>query len=101
MEPLPISQLLIGAGTVAAAAIAAAIVGRRRGLDQVEARSDSALRETLDAQDRRIALQDREIADLRAQVAALTAQVATLTSDLHRSDAALRMALSAARDDGR
>jgi septal ring factor EnvC (AmiA/AmiB activator) len=83
-------SLIIGSGAVLVAAAVALIVGRRRGLDQVEDRADSELQKTLAAQDRRIALQDREIADLKAQVAALTAQVATLTTDLHTSDAQVR-----------
>lgn len=99
MEPL--SNLIVGAITVTVSAIVAVYVGRRRGLDQVDARADSEMRKLIDAQAARLTLLEAENVSLKTQVATLTAQVATLTSDLHRSDAALRMAMSAGRDDGR
>lgn len=104
MDAGTISSLLIGAGTIAVSALVALVVGRLRGLDRVEERTDAELHKTLEAQDRRIALQDREIADLKAQVAALQLQVATLTTDLHTSDAQVRRLSamqSAVQGDGR
>ncbi len=82
MEPTTLSSLLIGAGTIAVSAVVALIVGRRRGLDQVEAQADSELKKLVDAQAQRLALQDIQISELRAQVAALQAQVTTLKSEL-------------------
>ena len=82
MDANAVASLVIGAGTVIASALVALVVGRRRGLDQVEQRADSEVQRTMEAQARRLELQDREIAELKAQVASLQAQVLTLKTDL-------------------
>lgn len=79
---IPLVSLILGVGVITGAALVALVVARRRGLDQVEDRSEAANQKTLNAQDRRLELQDREIADLRAQVLALSKQVADLQRDL-------------------
>lgn len=75
-------SFILGTGVIVGSVLVAVVVARRRGLDQVEDRSETANQKTLDAQDRRLELQDREIADLRAQVLALSKQVADLQRDL-------------------
>lgn len=82
MEPTTIGSLVIGAGTIAVSAIVALVVGRRRGLDEVEDRADGELKKLVDAQAQRLTLQDIQISELKAQVAALQAQVASLKTDL-------------------
>lgn len=82
MDNAALFNVSLALGTVVAAGVVSIVVGRRRGIDGVEARADTELAKTLDAQSRRLALQEQEIADLRAQVAALSAKVAALTSEL-------------------
>lgn len=82
MDASTIGSLIIGAGTIAVSAIVALVVGRRRGLDQVEDRADCELKKLVDAQAQRLALQDLQITELKAQVASLQTQVATLKTDL-------------------
>ena len=82
MDPAALFNLALAVGTVLAAGAVSIVVGRRRGIDKVEARTDAEIEKTLDAQARRLALQELEIADLKAQVAALTGKVAALTAEL-------------------
>ena len=82
MEPTMIVNLVIGGGSIIVAAVVAAFVGKRRGLDQVEERTDSEIKKTMDAQSVRLTLQDREIAELKLQVASLQSQIATLQTEL-------------------
>ena len=77
-----IVNLVWGIGTVVVAAAVAVVVGRRRGIDQIEDRADGETRRLVDAQAARLALQDLEMADLRSRVAALTTKVAALESEL-------------------
>ena len=73
---------IVGVGAVAVAAVIALVVGRRRGLDKVEAQADGEVARLMDAQAARLTLQDREIAELKFQVASLQQQVASLKSEL-------------------
>ena len=67
-----------------AVATGAAVVwmGRRRGIDQVEARSDHALQQLVEAQSARLALMDTERSEMRARITALETEVARLRSEL-------------------
>lgn len=82
METLPISQVIIGAGTIAVAAIVAAVVGRRRGLDQVEARADTELRKLVDAQAARLLLLEESDKAKTARIVELEHKVRTLEDEL-------------------
>lgn len=77
-----ISQLLIASGTVAVAAIVAAYVGRRRGLDLVEARADSELRKLVDAQAARLLLLEESDKAKTLRIVELEAKVRVLEDDL-------------------
>mgnify|MGYP000971198026 FL=1 len=82
MEPLAIVSFLLSAGSIAVAAVVAVIVGRRRGIDQVEDRADSEIKRLVDAQAARLALLEAENTELKAGVAALTADLAQVRSEL-------------------
>lgn len=82
MEPLAIVSFLLSAGSIAVAAVVAVIVGRRRGIDQVEDRADSEIKRLVDAQAARLALLEAENTELKARVAALTADLAQVRSEL-------------------
>lgn len=82
MDTLGIASFVASVGALLVAAVVAVVVGRRRGIDQVEAQADSEVKRLVEAQAARLALQDRQIAELTAQVAALQVQVATLKTDL-------------------
>ena len=82
MEPLAIVSFLLSAGSIAVAAVVAVIVGRRRGIDQVEDRADSEIKRLVDAQAARPALLEAENTELKARVAALTADLAQVRSEL-------------------
>lgn len=82
MEPLAIVSFLLSAGSIAVAAVVAVIVGRRRGIDQVEDRADSEIKRLVDAQAARLALLEAENAELKARVAVLTADLAQVRTEL-------------------
>jgi len=82
VEPLAIVSFLLSAGSIAVAAVVAVIVGRRRGIDQVEDRADSEIKRLVDAQAARLALLEAENTELKARVAALTADLAQVRSEL-------------------
>ena len=82
METVSVSQVIIGAGTIAFAAIIAAVVGRRRGLDQVEARADTELRKLVDAQAARLLLLEASDRSKSERIATLEAQVHALEQEL-------------------
>ena len=77
-----LTSLVIGGGSIIVAAVVALVVGRRRGLDQVEDKADGEVKRLVDAQAARLTLQDREIAELKLQVASLQQQVSTLKTEL-------------------
>ena len=67
---------------VLGAAVAAVVVGRRRGIDQVDDRADSEVKRLVDAQAARLAILEAENRRLTDEVKQLTATVATLRADL-------------------
>lgn len=82
MEPLAIVSFLLSAGSIAVAAVVAVIVGRRRGIDQVEDRADGEIKRLVDAQSARLSLLEAENVELKARVASLTAELAQVRSEL-------------------
>jgi hypothetical protein len=82
MEPLAIVSFLLSAGSIAVAAVVAVVVGRRRGIDQVEDRADSEIKRLVDAQAARLSLLEAENAELKTRVAGLTAELAQVRSEL-------------------
>jgi hypothetical protein len=69
-------------GIPAAAGVVVIWMGRRRGIDQIESRSDAALKALVDAQSERLALMERERTELRARISLLETEVASLRKDL-------------------
>lgn len=82
MEPLAIVSFLLSAGSIAVAAVVAVVVGRRRGIDQVEDRADGEIKRLVDAQAARLSLLEAENAELKTRVAGLTAELAQVRSEL-------------------
>ena len=69
-------------GIPAAAGVVVIWMGRRRGIDQIESRSDAALKALVDAQSERLSLMERERTELRARISLLETEVASLRKDL-------------------
>ena len=69
-------------GTAIATGAAVIWMGRRRGIDQIESRSDHALQQLVEAQSARLALMDTERSEMRARITALETEVARLRSEL-------------------
>ena len=82
MDTLAAASFVVSIGTLLVAALVAVVVGKRRGVDQVEAQADGEVKRLMDAQSQRLSLQDREIAELKLQVASLQQQVTTLKTEL-------------------
>ena len=72
-------SLIYGVGTVAAASIVAIVVGRRRGLDAVDQRTDAEIKRLVDAQSARLLLLEAENARQAVQMADQRVVIATLT----------------------
>lgn len=82
MEGASLFSLVLSVGTIVVAAAVALLVGRRRGIDQVEDRADGEIKRLVDAQTARLALLEAENKELKARVAALTADLAQVRSEL-------------------
>lgn len=82
MEPLAIVSFLLSAGSIAVAAVVAVIVGRRRGLDQVEDKADGEVKRLVEAQAGRLAILEAENRRLTAEVAALSTELAKVKAEL-------------------
>lgn len=78
----PLVSLIFGVGSVAVAALVAVIVGRRRGLDQVEDRADGEIKRLVEAQAARMLILEAENKRLAQEVTVLTQTVADLRRDL-------------------
>lgn len=96
MDPTVITNLVFGIGTVAVAGVVAAFVGRRRGLDQVDQRTDAEIKRLVDAQSARLLLLEAEnarqaqaMSDQRVTIATLTAEQASLRSKVEELEVAL------------
>lgn len=91
-----VTNLVFGVGTVAFATVAAIVVGRRRGLDAVDARTDQEIKRLVDAQAARLLLLEAEnarqatqMADQRVTIATLTAEQAALRVKVEELETAL------------
>mgnify|MGYP007083460903 CR=1 FL=1 len=82
MEPLAIVSFLLSAGSIAVAAVVAVIVGRRRGIDQVEDKADGEVKRLVEAQAGRLAILEAENRRLTAEVAALSTELAKVKAEL-------------------
>lgn len=95
MDPLP--QLVITIGTLIAAVIVAAFVGGRKGLADVEARSDAEMARLVTALEGRIKVLTAELAEAQAQIQTMRAEIETLrkqTADL-KADLAAEQRITA------
>jgi hypothetical protein len=98
MDPSVAINLVFGIGTVAVATAMAIIVGRRRGLEDIDQRTDAEIKRLVDAQSARLLLleaenkrqaermgeQDATIAHLSEKAMALAAKVEDLELALAR-----------------
>lgn len=89
-------SLIYGVGTVAAAAIVAIVVGRRRGLDAVDQRTDAEIKRLVDAQSARLLLLEAEnarqaiaMSDQRDTITKLTAEQERLRAKVEELETAL------------
>ena len=92
----PLINLIYGVGTVAIAAVVAVIVGKRRGLDEVDSRTDAEIKRLVDAQSARLLLLEAEnarqavaMADQRVTIATLTQAQADLKAKVEELETAL------------
>ena len=84
MDPaaLALTAFILSTGTIVVAAITAIVVGRRRGIDQVEDRADGEIKRLVDAQAGRLAILEAENRRLTAEVAALSTELAKVKAEL-------------------
>jgi uncharacterized coiled-coil protein SlyX len=71
----PILQVIISTGTVIAAAIVAIVVGSRKGLADVEARTDAEMARLVAALEGRIKVLEADLATANQQIGQLTAKI--------------------------
>lgn len=93
-------NLLFGVGTVVIASLVAIVVGRRRGLDEVDQRTDQEIKRLVDAQAARLLLLEAENARQAVAMADQRVTIATLTqaqADLKAKVEELEMALARER----
>jgi hypothetical protein len=79
---MDVLTIILSIGSATVAAVVAVIVGRRRGIDEVDKRADDELARLVTAQSARLALMDTENRELRSRVAALEAEVARMRDEL-------------------
>ena len=96
MDVAVVTNLIFGIGTVAVATLAAIFVGRRRGLDAVDQRTDQEIKRLVDAQSARLLLLEAEnarqatqMADQRVTIATLTVEQAALRAKVEELETAL------------
>jgi len=82
VDALAISSTILSVGAIAVAGIVAVVVGRRRGIDQVEAQADGEVKRLVEAQAMRLSVLESENRRLTAEVAALTAELAKVRAEL-------------------
>lgn len=82
MEPLAAASFVASVGALGVAAIVAVIVGRKRGIDQVEDRADCEVKRLVEAQAGRLAILEAENRRLIAELAQVRSELAQVKSDL-------------------
>jgi len=96
VDPSVLTNLVFGIGTVSVATIAAIVVGRKRGLDVVDQRTDAEIKRLVDAQAARLLLLEAEnarqaiaMADQNVVIATLTAKQEALKAKVEELETAL------------
>lgn len=82
MDILSVASLLFGFVSLVATAVVAIYVGKHRGIDQVEDRTDGEIKKLVDAQAARLLLLEQANRDQAAEIATLKTQVAGLKAEL-------------------
>jgi molecular chaperone GrpE (heat shock protein) len=82
VDALALASTILSVGAIAVAGLVAVIVGRRRGIDQVEAQADGEVKRLVEAQAMRLSVLEAENRRLTAQVAALTTELAQVRAEL-------------------
>lgn len=85
MDPsaLALAAFILSAGTIVVAAVTAVVVGRRRGIDQVEDRADGEIKRLVDAQGERLRLLEKANVEKDLTIAAQNRTIAELTAKQH------------------
>lgn len=86
---------------VVVAGVVAVVVGRRRGLDQVDERADAETKRLLEAQASRLSFLEAENARQAQQIASLQAKVTALETDLAIEKRISARLVRASESDGR
>lgn len=91
-----LTNLIFGIGTVAVATIAAIVVGRRRGIDVIDQRTDAEIKRLVDAQAARLLLLEAEnarqaqrMSDQDVTIARMTAEQSSLRTKVEELETAL------------
>ena len=79
MDALALASTILSVGAIAVAGLVAVIVGRRRGIDQVEAQADGEIKRLVDAQGERLRLLEKANAEKDLTIAAQNQTIASLT----------------------
>lgn len=82
MDALALASTILSVGAIAVAGLVAVIVGRRRGIDQVEAQADGEVKRLLEAQAMRMAILEAENRRLQSKVDTLTEELAQVRKEL-------------------
>ena len=83
--------LILSIGSAAVAGTVAVIVGRRRGIDQVDARVDAEMSRLIDAQSRRLLLADAERTEWLTERASMLGRIDALEATVKRLEEELEM----------
>lgn len=82
MDALALASFIASVGAIAIAGIVAVIVGRRRGIDQVEDKADGEVKRLVEAQAGRLAILEAENRRLTGELAAVRAELAQVRAEL-------------------
>lgn len=100
MDPDALIPVLSTIFAIGAVAVAALVVGRSRGLRDVDIRSDQAAASLIRDLESRVALLERERMEASTKIVALEAKVHTLEADLTLERAITRRFRMTGEDDG-
>lgn len=100
MDPDALIPVLSTIFAIGAVAVAALVVGRSRGLRDVDTRSDAAAANLIRDLESRVALLERERIEAAGKIVALEAKVHTLEADLTLERAITRRFRMTGEDDG-
>ncbi len=101
MDALALASTILSVGAIAVAGLVAVIVGRRRGIDLVEAQADGEVKRLVEAQAMRLSVLEAENRRLTAQVAALTTELAQVRAELDIEKRVTQRARERAAGDGK